>query len=537
MAYGLYDGSLESLPGLGGYLQQQKLNRQADASTLQQATGAMGILDHLRAQQQDAQLRDALSKSGGDLTKAYQAAIQTGNLAGAAKLAPLLKLQQDQEIAKTLTGQGSAATADQWEALGQKLGALGHSGATQAMATAERMRKKEADTAAVTQMRETPQGLAGGQAVPGSAQVMEPGASVPPEDMAAFLKVAQSKGPATAEPQPGDTSPVMGSGALSALAESKAPAIAARARYLQNQINNPAFKGDLPMLQRDIVNLTRMEQAFQTNAAKPSAEPLEKVMGPNGAVLTPRSQAVGMTPAPTSGASTSKYTNVQQDGQGGWVGLNKDTGQMEKVPSVEGATSSQGSIGARESVFINRVVLSGNEAARDLENVTKLPMAASTGFFGGRGQPQGIFNAGKETLANKMTSQEVQSYNVMATGFQRSLSAIEAAGLAPSGALSHQMDTVLFREGDTNLTKLQKLAQTRQIIEAGLESMMTNPRIPKETKDHAQAIIDKVSKAVPFTQADLISLQEKQQVNPNTTLKDVIGKVKSGKPSAADFFK
>ncbi|MBF9666383.1 hypothetical protein IAI38_11655, partial [Streptococcus pseudopneumoniae] len=86
----------------------------------------------------------------------------------------------------------------------------------------------------------------------------------------------------------------------------------------------------------------------------------------------------------------------------------------------------------------------------------------------------GILDATKEVLANKLTSQEVQSYNVMSTGFQRALASIEAAGLMPTGQLTHQMDAVIFKEGDTNFTKLQKLAQTRQIVEEGLETALSN---------------------------------------------------------------
>lgn len=192
-----------------------------------------------------------------------------------------------------------------------------------------------------------------------------------------------------------------------------------------------------------------------------------------------------------------------------------------------------GQLGNRESVFINRVILSGNEAARDLENVVKLPMTASRGIFGGRGQPEGLFNAGKETLANQMTSQEVQSYNVLATGFQRSLAAIESAGLAPSGQLSHQMDAVTFKAGDSNFTKLQKLAQTRQIVEAGLETITSNPRVPDATKEHIKGIISKIEKAVPFTQGDLIELQQRQGTDPKITLGDVV-KSKSSSQNAGE---
>ena len=94
------------------------------------------------------------------------------------------------------------------------------------------------------------------------------------------------------------------------------------------------------------------------------------------------------------------------------------------------------------------------------------------------------------------------------------------------------MDAVIFKAGDTNFTKLQKLAQTRQIVEAGLETISSNPRVPEATKTHIKDIVAKVEKAVPFTQADLIELQRKQGIDPKITLGDVIkGKkadVKSG---------
>lgn len=184
--------------------------------------------------------------------------------------------------------------------------------------------------------------------------------------------------------------------------------------------------------------------------------------------------------------------------------------------------------GGRESVFINRVVNSGNQAAADLENVVKLPMTASRGLFGGRSQGKSLFEAGKETLANTMTTQEVQTYNVFATGFQRALAAIEGAGLAPSNALMHQMDAVIFKEGDTNFTKLAKLAQTRQIVEKGLETVLVNSRVDEGTKRLVEDIVKKVRTAVPFTGSELIQLEAMQQSNPNATLADVMKEAKSG---------
>lgn len=91
---GSLDGVLANIPGLGGYLAKRQMNEQAPMQDLQQLGALAQLQAQMVSQQQDQQLRGALASSGGDLTKAMQAAIQSGNLAGAAKLAPLIKAQQ-----------------------------------------------------------------------------------------------------------------------------------------------------------------------------------------------------------------------------------------------------------------------------------------------------------------------------------------------------------------------------------------------------------------------------------------------------------
>ena len=210
--------------------------------------------------------------------------------------------------------------------------------------------------------------------------------------------------------------------------------------------------------------------------------------------------------------------------------FNDETGKYESispnaVPKTAAKMGSMGGMGARESVFTQRQMLAANEAARDLENVAKLPLSSSTGVFGGRRQGPSLMDATVEVMANKVTSQEVQLYNTMATGFQRSLATIEAAGLMPSGALTHQMDNVMLKEGDSNLTKLSKLAQTRQIVEAGLDVMLENPRVSEAEKAKAKEILKRMEKAVPFTQDDVIKLST--STDKKLTLKDMMPKKKA----------
>ena len=185
--------------------------------------------------------------------------------------------------------------------------------------------------------------------------------------------------------------------------------------------------------------------------------------------------------------------------------------------------------GGRESVQNNRILSAGNQVAAALKNIVDVPISgASTGIFGERGHPTGLFGAGKETLANAMTTQEVNDYKIMATGIQRSLAAIESAGLAATGALSNQMESVLWREGWTNFSKLRALAETRQIVEKGLEVQLSNPRVPPETKELVRQVIKDAQTAVPFTHSDLTTLQAQQKIDPKITIADIVASKSTG---------
>jgi len=217
---------------------------------------------------------------------------------------------------------------------------------------------------------------------------------------------------------------------------------------------------------------------------------------------------------------------TDENGKTKLVRIDANSGRSEDIKGVgpKGAASTSG----REAVYTGRILTAANETARDLENIVNLPVTADTGVFGGRKQGPGIFDAGKEVLANKLTSEEVQKYNTRASGLQRNLAAIEASGLAPAGSLTHQMDVLMFKEGDTQRVKLEKLAQTRQIVEAGLQYILDNPRVPDSLKGNAQKSIEKIQKSVPFTIADLDKLDSAQEKNPKATLKSVMPKDAGG---------
>jgi hypothetical protein len=191
-------------------------------------------------------------------------------------------------------------------------------------------------------------------------------------------------------------------------------------------------------------------------------------------------------------------------------------------------------MGGREGVYFNRVISAANESVAGLKNIAELPVGASTGVFGlGASPGTSALGAAASALKNTVAPQAVQDYNTMLAGMSRTLAAIEGAGLAPNGSLTHSMDSIQLRAGDTEVTKLRKLAEMRQIIEKGIEPNLSNPRLPPEQKDFVRSLINQVDEAIPYTQHDITDLQQRQQKNPNVTLQQLIAKKGLGVSSSA----
>lgn len=187
--------------------------------------------------------------------------------------------------------------------------------------------------------------------------------------------------------------------------------------------------------------------------------------------------------------------------------------------SAASAAKQQAGLGNRMEVMLDRVVRAGNEATAAAQNIMELPVASSTGLFGSAHPGGSLMDSAKSVLANKVTSQDVQTYKTLIAGVRRNLAAIEASGLAPSGSLTETMGAVEIQEGDTYVTKLRKMAELRQIVEKGLEPDLANPRIPDQQKKLIQGIIDKMKQAIPFTQHDVTALEASK--NPRTTIGDI----------------
>lgn len=177
-----------------------------------------------------------------------------------------------------------------------------------------------------------------------------------------------------------------------------------------------------------------------------------------------------------------------------------------------------GGMGSRGELMFKRVTAAGNSAAESLKNIADLPISSSTGWLGGYQPPTTLFGATKAILAQKVQPQDVQDYKTMMVGVSRNLASLETSGLSPGGSLTHSLDALTIGEGDTQMTKLRKLAEARQIIETNLSVQLSDPKIPGPQKDMVRGIISKTQNAIPFTNADITSLEKSKK--PGATIMD-----------------
>jgi hypothetical protein len=207
-----------------------------------------------------------------------------------------------------------------------------------------------------------------------------------------------------------------------------------------------------------------------------------------------------------------------------------DKSGLEPIPGgpADPNTTSTG-MDSRSSVMFNRVASSAQAATKAIQNIMELPVTSSSGWFGTAEPGHGLMQSGKNVLAQKVTGQEAQDFKTMVAGVSRNLSTIETAGLAPNGAITNSMNNVLLGEGDTQMTKLRKMAEMRQIVEENLKPQLANPKLAPAQKDLIRSIIGDVQKSVPFTHHDITMLQ--QSKNSKATIADFA--TQQGLPTAS----
>lgn len=200
-----------------------------------------------------------------------------------------------------------------------------------------------------------------------------------------------------------------------------------------------------------------------------------------------------------------------------------DQGQPTLRPITGGAKDPEAPASAtgREAIFNNRVFSAGNQAAASLANIARGSIGQSAGTFGiGAAPGHSALASTVDSLRNRLSSDEVQQYNVMNTALARNLNALESQGLAQGAqAFTDQLGQgTTLRAGDTEQTKLLRMAESRQIAERALTPKLQDPRISKAQKAMVQDILGQLRDAIPYSVEDVQGLSA---APPGTSLADI----------------
>jgi hypothetical protein len=176
-----------------------------------------------------------------------------------------------------------------------------------------------------------------------------------------------------------------------------------------------------------------------------------------------------------------------------------------------------------------RVLNAAGNTALDLGNIMEMPSGASTGWFGQPGTT--LLGATPGVLANKVTAAEVQQYKAIVGTLGEQLSTIERMGVRGSQGLTQKFDDLALREGDDVFTKMLKLAQMRQTVENGMDTLLSLNALSPDMAARATQLRNDISGAVPFTPKEVLALQQSKK--PGMTMGDMLTQQRLTKPPAA----
>lgn len=211
---------------------QQIIARAVESGSMPpEAASAFG-LSGLRASpqaQMEKDSRQALAGSGGDINKALETLISTGNIKGAHDLAPLLKIQQERELNKEFGSalQGSG-TAEALDAMAARMAASGHPGAATLTTTADKRRMAAEDRAAMPALR---------------SQMMSDAPAATEEDAVARINAGGGGPMSIGIGENPNIIPRQEGGLFSPYFNHPNPGIAQRARFLQSTLDKAPDKG------------------------------------------------------------------------------------------------------------------------------------------------------------------------------------------------------------------------------------------------------------------------------------------------------
>lgn len=188
---------------------------------------------------------------------------------------------------------------------------------------------------------------------------------------------------------------------------------------------------------------------------------------------------------------------------------------------------------AVERRYFQTSLNSATGAIAELNNVMNLKTGANAGIMGiGAHNGQSALGTVAANARNAIASEDVQLYNTRINNLSRMMATVENTGRMPPGTAVEAINQMQLQPGDTEATRLTKLAQGRQNLDAALNTWLNTAPLNGESKAYVYSLLAKLHTAIPFTVEDVDSWQ--QSKDPHATIKDEVKNTVGSVPSASD---
>lgn len=269
-------------------------------------------------------------------------------------------------------------------------------------------------------------------------------------------------------------------------------------------------------LQQTKESLSRYEKLAATDLSAATAQAAADAAAKGQEVIAAKIRQEGIT---QTKAMVDKLIAQTASSKTQWATINGQTGlyspaeiraAQEGGASVAQATSARGgrtgALGGYAQQFEDLTAIATNEAALAAQALVKAPFA-NTGFFQGR-NTSGLLDAPIGVLANTLTSESVQQYNVIMGNMGTNITKVLYGGrVVPVKVQEAFNNRFALKQGDNAFTVLLKMADMRQTFERAIEVKLANPNLSPEIKEIYKKTEKEFIDAIPFTMNDVLSAQ------------------------------
>ena len=185
---------------------------------------------------------------------------------------------------------------------------------------------------------------------------------------------------------------------------------------------------------------------------------------------------------------------------------------LKGIPQARAGGGGEGGKATQQRFIVQRSINSLGGVASAVEAIKELPAGTTIGVLSNLQTKDGLVNYLRNTVGRKVSSNEAEMMNTLFTGIGRNLAAIEASGVATGlTVLANQMQSGTYiQEGiDTPEKVAIKLADIRRIATENIRPAIEAGLMAEDQARTAQALVDRIEKAIPFTVVDVIQASRK----------------------------